>query len=180
MGISGESRRSQNRGARSQREWRPRPQVIAKAIHGEVRVTLGGPPLDEWHQWRRPRRPRTTGCRLAAGTITRSGCRRDVGSPRLLGSVSAGRVSATSRDGCSVFDPPTSLHIGGSVGGAPIGRSEAGSRLPSSDSRQVMGGVRMRAWTANRDWQPTRGDATPGGWEHGHRTANRRSPDPGE
>ena len=93
-----------------QRERRPRPQVTAKAIHGEVRVTLGGTHLDEWHQWRRPLRPRTTGCRLAAGTITRSGCRRDVGSPRLLGSVSAGRVSASSRDGCSVFDSSTSLH----------------------------------------------------------------------
>ena len=32
----------------------------------------------------------------------------------------------------------------------------------------------MRAWTANRDWQPTRGGATPGSWEHGHRVAHRQ------
>ena len=38
---------------------------------------------------------------------------------------------------------------------------------------QVMGGVRVRTWTAIRDWQPTRGDASLGGWEHGHRTVNR-------
>ena len=99
--------------------------------------------------------------------------RRGVSSRRQTGGVSAGRVSATLRDGCSVFDSPASLHMRGSVGGAPIGRSEAGSRLPGSGSRQVMGGVRVRAWTANRGWQPTRGDAKPGGWEHGHRTANR-------
>ena len=52
------------------------------------------------------------------------------------GSVSAGRVSATLRDGCSVFDSPTPLGMKGSVGGAPIGRSEAGSRLPGSGSWQ--------------------------------------------
>ncbi len=27
--------------------------VIAKAIHGDIRVTLGGTPRDEWHQWGR-------------------------------------------------------------------------------------------------------------------------------
>ena len=31
----------------------PGPQVIAKAIHGNVLVTLGGTPLDESDQWRR-------------------------------------------------------------------------------------------------------------------------------
>ena len=44
-----------------------------------------------------------------------------------------------------------------------MGPSEAGSRLPGSGSMQVMGNVRVRTWTAIRDWQPTRDDAAPGG-----------------
>ena len=105
----GARRDSQNRGARSRRERRPRPQVTAKAIPRRGSGHARRPPsgrvapvaptaatLDDW--------PPTGG-----GTTTRSDCRRDMSSPRLLGSVSAGRVSASSRDGCSVFDSLTSL-----------------------------------------------------------------------
>ena len=50
----------------------PGPQVIAKAIHGNVLVTLGGTPRDESDQWRRSPATVDDDRKLATGTIARS------------------------------------------------------------------------------------------------------------
>lgn len=47
----------------------PGPQDIAKAIHGDVVVTLGGTPLDESDQWRRSSATVDDDRKLATGTI---------------------------------------------------------------------------------------------------------------
>ena len=84
--------------------------TAGKAIHGGVRVTLGGTPLDEWcwtlatlDHW-----PPTGGGDEHAARLP---SRREFASAAEGGS--AGRVSATSRDGCSVFLPPTFLYMRG-------------------------------------------------------------------
>ena len=59
------------------------------------------------------------------------------------------------------------------------GRKRGRSRFPGTDSVKVMKSVRVRTWTAIRDWQPTRGDAAPGRLGARHRAVNRH-PDLGE
>ena len=105
-----------------------------RRVHDPACRGLGGTPRDEWHQWGRTLAALDDWLPTGGGDApaVRLPWRREFAAA--AGGVSAGRVSATLRDGCSVFDPPTSLYTRGSDGGAPIGRSETGSRLPSKES----------------------------------------------